>query len=128
MTKKTKAVPARRFPKKREHKPEETKKEPKAVTFRPIGPRVLVLFPQSDWEVGTGGLLVKSGLTGVGFRMDGMVVAVGTRGIPEGVCVGSTVYADPRVGDPLNLDGTRYHIMRCDDLMAVAEQGGKNDD
>lgn len=123
MTKRSKAVPARRFPKRRESKPEDKKVQaPRAAKFRPLGPRVLVLFPQSDWVIGDGGLLTKSGLTGVGFRMDGMVVAVGTRGIPEGVFVGSTVYADPRVGDVLNIDGTRYHLMRCDDLAAVAEQ------
>lgn len=106
-------------------KAEETKakSEPRATGFRPIGSRVLIMFPQSDWVVGDGGLLVKSGLVGAGFRMDGLVVAVGTRDVPDGVCVGATVYADPRRGDVLNLDGTRYHIMDCRDLEAVAEQG-----
>lgn len=97
-------------------------KKSKAVKFRPTGSRVLVMFPQSDWEVGEGGFLSKTGLFGVGYRMDGIVVAVGTRDVPDGVGVGSTVYADPRTGDVLNLDGTRYHLIACRDLLAVAER------
>jgi len=98
------------------------RKKAKPIKFRPTGSRVLVLFPQSDWEVGEGGFITKTGIVGAGFRMDGLVVAIGTSGIPDGVGVGSTVYADPRVGDVLKVDGTRYHIMKCDDLLAVAEQ------
>lgn len=99
----------------------DTVEEPvKPITFRPIGPRVLVMFEQSDWVVGDGGLILKTGIKEAGFRMDGKVVAVGTKDIPEGVGVGSTVYADPRLGEVIKLEGTRYHIMRCDDLIAVA--------
>lgn len=97
-------------------------KEPKAkpVRFRPIGDRVLVMFEQSDWEV-QNGLVVKTGLVGAGYRMDGLVVAVGPK-VPPDVRVGSTVYADPRTGDIVKFDRTRYHLMRFGDLLAVATQ------
>ena len=88
--------------------------------FRPLGARVLIMFEQSDWEVGPGGFITKTGLVGVGYRMDGLVVAVGTKNIPEGVGVGSTVYADPRVGEIVKIGRTRYHLMRCEDVLAVA--------
>ena len=99
--------------------PKEAKRLP---TFRPTGARVLVMFPQSDWVVGPGGFVIKTGLVGAGYRMDGMVMAVGTRDIPEGVGVGSTVYADPRLGEVVNVAGTRCHLMACRDLLAVAER------
>ena len=98
--------------------------KPKAVRFRPIGDRVLVMFEQSDWEV-QNGLIVKTGLVGVGYRMDGVVVAVGPK-VPKDIGVGSTVYADPRTGEIVKFDRTRYHLMRFGDLLAVAEQGGND--
>ena len=98
---------------------EAKKAKPEGVGFRPLGDRVLVLFDQADWEV-QGGLLVKAGLTGVGYRMDGKVVAVGPR-VPADVGVGSTVYADPRTAaDVLKIGRTRYHLLRYGELLAVA--------
>jgi co-chaperonin GroES (HSP10) len=96
-------------------------KKAKPISFRPLGARVMVLFPQADWEVGEGGFITRTGIVGSSFRMDGLVVAVGTHDIPDNIGVGSTVYADPRVGDIIKIDGTRYHLMKCTDLMAVAE-------
>ena len=95
--------------------------ERKAIRLRPIGRRVLVMFEQSDWIVGDGGFLLKTGIREAGYRMDGRVVAVGTKGIPDGVKVGSTVYADPRTGDVVNIENTRYHLLDVDSLLAVAE-------
>lgn len=97
-------------------KKKETKK---ATTLRPLGDKVLVLFDQSDWKVERG-ILVKTGIFGTGYRMDGFVVAAGPKA-PEEISVGRTVYADPRVADVVVLEGTRYHLFRAADVLAVAE-------
>lgn len=99
--------------KKAEKKPAEG-----ATKLRPLGDRVLVMFDQSDWKVERG-ILVQTGMFGVGYRMDGLVVAVGPRA-PEGVLPGCTVYADPRTADVVSIEGTRYHLFRGDQVLAVA--------
>lgn len=99
--------------------------EREGLGFRPLGSRVLVRFEQSDWEM-KNGLLVKTGLDGAGYRMDGLVVAVGPH-VPEDVGVGSTVYANPREAvDVLKIGTARYHLMEFRDLMAVAVAAGKD--
>lgn len=94
--------------------------EKTGLGFRPLGDRVLVMFSQDDWRM-ENGLLVKTGLTGAGYRMDGIVVAVGPKVPAEDVGVGATVYADPRVADVVKIGRTRYHLLPLGELMAVAE-------
>jgi len=101
-------------------KTKNVKKE--AVKFRPLGDKVLVLFDQSDWHEERG-LIVKSGIFGTGYRMDGLVVAAGPRVNPE-ISVGRTVYADPRTAEIVNVERTRYHLFRSADILAVAVPGG----
>lgn len=111
--------------------PRKTKKSSGGATrLRPLGDRVLVMFNQDDWIV-VRGILVQPGMFGKSYRMDGMVVAVGPKA-PEGVLPGGTVYADPRTADVVSIDGTRYHLFRGDQVLAVAEMddlpGGRPED
>lgn len=99
---------------------EETGTGRTGLGFRPLGDRVLVMFSQDDWRM-ENGLLVKTGIVGAGYRMDGIVVAVGPK-TPDDVAVGSTVYADPRVADVVKIGRTRYHLLPFKELLAVAGQ------
>lgn len=85
------------------------------MTFKPIGDNVLVMFPQGDWVPDKDGLMKQTGWYGTGYRLDGLVVAVGNR-VPTEISTGMTVYGDPKAGRVINIEGTRFHLMKYTDL------------
>jgi co-chaperonin GroES (HSP10) len=92
--------------------------------LRPIGDDVLVLFPNGDWEADPDSGFVRfTGICGEGHRMDGTVVAT-NRHTPDDICVGTTVYGEPTKGRIVRIDGTTFHLMRHQDLVARAEWAG----
>ncbi len=84
-----------------------------AMTFRPIGDKVLLLFPQQMRE--EGGVLV-SGETA--RRMDAVVVSKGNR-VSDAIRVGETVLADRRAGIHLGIDGVAYRLVPEGKIQAV---------
>ena len=93
----------------------------KQVRFRPLGDKVLLLFPEEDRV--EGGVIVDARLS-AGRRSDCVVVAKGRR-VPDDIGVGDTVYADPLGGIPVGLDGVRYRLMGSNEVRAVAVQRSK---
>ncbi len=90
------------------------------MMFRPIGDDVLVMFPNGDWEPDESGFVKFTGLYGTGHRMDGIVTVVNSHTPPE-IRVGTTVYGEPTKGRVVRIDGTTFHLMKHQDLVAKAE-------
>jgi hypothetical protein len=73
------------------------------------------MFPQDEWERNREGFMESTRWYGEGYRIDGIVVACGNR-VPPHICVGMTVYGDPKTGRVISMDDTRYHLMKYRDL------------
>lgn len=82
------------------------------ASIRPIGDKVLLMFPQSGRSDG--------GVTVVGHtlnRMDAVVVAKGNR-VSDAIKVGDTVLADQEFGMILGIDGVWYRVVPEKDILA----------
>lgn len=88
-------------------------------TLRPIGDKVLLVFPQEGRM--EGGVYV---MGGTDRRMDATVVACGGR-VSDAVRPGATVVADRLSGIQVTLDGVAYRLVPEKEILAVKETGGK---
>ena len=83
------------------------------TSVRPLGDRVLLLFPEDEYRM-DGGVLVNDG-----HRLDALVVAVGPRAKTE-AGVGDRVVVDPDFhGIPVDYEGMRYREVSSERLLAV---------
>ena len=86
------------------------------MNIRPIGDKVLLLFPQEG--------RIENGIWVEGEtarRMDATVVAKGN-GCKEGFGTGDVVLADRLSGEALTVDGVEFRLVRERDVQAVQIQ------
>ena len=82
---------------------------------RPLGSKVLLLFPDTDNYRDSGGVLVRQDRD---ERLDAKVVAVGPDTPPD-IRVGDTVLADPWSGLVCDFGGVKYRQVPAESILAV---------
>lgn len=89
-----------------------------SISFKPIGPRLLVLEHDTEDNTSASGLILTS--TNNNIIVKGTVVKVSVT-IDELVKEDDVVYYDKRVVTPLELDGVTYSVIEYKHLQAIEE-------
>lgn len=90
-----------------------------AISFRPLGKRVLLSFPEQAPESVVGGIIVQRQDARSDYRK-AIVVRLPDR-YQGPLCSGDTVYVKPWCGTEVKINGVSYAVVPEPEILAVLE-------